>query len=166
MLKRKFIGFVFFLSLISIARAFTSCQTLDLFEKVEAIPDFQWQSSFAPTFTFTITDTTVAYQLYIILRHNEKYNYNNIWLTLLAKAPGDSIAKKFRLELPLASNEKGWLGSGMDDLYDHRVALTLDPQQFSFSKRGTYAFTLQHLMRENPLQNVMNIGIRLEKKAR
>jgi gliding motility-associated lipoprotein GldH len=64
----------------------------------------------------------------------------------------------------LATNEKGWLGSGMDDLFDHRIAVTLDPQKFNFSKSGEYIFTLEHVMREEPLQHVMNAGIRLEKK--
>jgi hypothetical protein len=69
------------------------------------------------------------------------------------------------LELPLANNEKGWLGSAMDDLYEHRVALTLDPQKFNFKKAGTYSFILEQVMREDPLLNVLNAGIRLEKKS-
>lgn len=82
---------------------------------------------------------------------------------MYAQAPGDS-AQKFMLELPLATNEKGWLGTAMDDLYEHRVALTLDPQKFNFKKKGTYIFTLEQVMREDPLQHVLNAGIRLEKK--
>jgi hypothetical protein len=34
-----------------------------------------------------------------------------------------------------------------------------------FSKPGEYKFILEHIMRENPLREVMNIGIRLEKTA-
>jgi hypothetical protein len=30
-------------------------------------------------------------------------------------------------------------------------------------KKGMYTFTLQHVMREDPLQYVMNAGIRVEK---
>ena len=140
-----------------------SCNTIDLYERVASIPNYAWQSNFKPRFTFDISDTTSTYQVYIILRHNEKYNYNNIWLNLYAQAPGDST-QKFMLELPLATNDKGWLGTAMDDLYEHRVALTLDPQKFNFKKKGTYTFTLEQVMREDPLQHVMNVGIRLEKK--
>jgi gliding motility-associated lipoprotein GldH len=141
-----------------------SCRTIDLYEKVVSIPGHSWQSNFKPTFTFEIKDTSSNYQVFIILRHNDKYNYNNIWLNLYAQAPGDS-SKKFMLELPLANNEKGWLGSAMDDLYEHRVALTLDPQKFNFKKAGIYSFTLEQVMREDPLLNVLNAGIRLEKKS-
>jgi gliding motility-associated lipoprotein GldH len=141
-----------------------SCRTIDLYEKVVSIPGHSWQSNFKPKFTFEIKDTSSNYQVFIILRHNDKYNYNNIWLNLYAQAPGDS-SKKFMLELPLANNEKGWLGSAMDDLYEHRVALTLDPQKFNFKKAGTYSFILEQVMREDPLLNVLNAGIRLEKKS-
>ena len=141
-----------------------SCRTIDLYEKVVSIPGHSWQSNFKPKFTFEIKDTSSNYQVFIILRHSDKYNYNNIWLNLYAQAPADS-SKKFMLELPLANNEKGWLGSAMDDLYEHRVALTLDPQKFNFKKAGTYSFTLEQVMREDPLLNVLNAGIRLEKKS-
>jgi gliding motility-associated lipoprotein GldH len=155
---RKTIFFLFAVLILN------SCRTIDLYEKVVSIPGHSWQSNFKPKFTFEIKDTSSNYQVFIILRHNDKYNYNNIWLNLYAQAPGDS-AKKFMLELPLANNEKGWLGSAMDDLYEHRVALTLDPQKFNFKKAGTYSFTLEQVMREDPLLNVLNAGIRLEKKS-
>ncbi|MDQ3552171.1 MAG: gliding motility lipoprotein GldH [Bacteroidota bacterium] len=140
-----------------------SCTTIDLYERVVPISQHKWNSDFKPTFAFIIKDTTTAYQLFIILRHNEKYNYNNIWLNLTAGSPVDSV-QKFMVELPLATNEKGWLGSGMDDIYEHRIGLTLDPSKFNFNAPGTYNFTIEHTMREDPLDNVMNVGIRLEKK--
>ena len=141
----------------------SSCQTVDLYEKTVAIPEHDWKSSFKPEFKFIIKDTAASYQLYIVLRHNEKYNYNNIWVNLNTQAPG-TPPQKFMLELPLASSEKGWLGTAMDDLYEHRIAVTLDPAKFNFSKSGEYAFTIEQAMREDPLQNVLNVGLRIEKK--
>jgi len=67
---------------------------------------------------------------------------------------------KARYELQLATNEKGWLGTGMDDIYEHRIALT-NPQRF---RGGTYKFVVEQVMREDPLQHVWNAGIRVEKK--
>ena len=143
----------------------SACTRIDLFEKVEAIPSHQWKGSLKPAFTFEIKDTSAPYQIYVILRHNEKYNYNNIWVNLHTKSPDGTISKA-QYELPLANTEKGWLGTGMDDLYEHRIALTPINQQFYFKKAGTYTFTLEHVMREEPLQHVMNVGLRIEKKSR
>lgn len=147
------------------AGGLSSCQSIDLFEKVETLPGQQWSSGFKPVFQFDIKDTTVPYQLFVILRHTNKYNYNNIWIKLHTLSP-DSTASQAQYELPLATNEKGWLGTGMDDLYEHRIALTPLNQDFYFKKSGQYRFTLEQVMREDPLQHVMNIGFRIEKKTR
>jgi len=161
--KTRFIS-IFLLLLVS-SFLIISCQTIDLYEKVVPVPQQEWQSRYKPSFTFEIKDTTIPYQLYIIIRHTEKYNYNNIWINLHTQSP-DSTVSKAQYELPLASKEKGWLGTGMDDLYEHRIALTPLNQDFYFKKPGKYTFSLEHIMREDPLEHVMNVGLRVEKKNR
>jgi gliding motility-associated lipoprotein GldH len=151
------------LAFVLVALSLAACQTIDLYEKVETIPGHTWQSGYKPKFNFTVKDTTASYQLNIIIRHSEQYRFRNIWLNLYAQAPGDSV-KKFTVELPLATPEKGWLGSGMDDLYEHQVTLTLDPSKFNFNKPGDYNFTFEQIMREDPLMYVFNIGMGIEKK--
>lgn len=144
----------------------SSCEKIDLYERTVAIPKNEWSSRYAPSFSFEISDTASPYQVYIILRHDDRYNYNNIWLNLVAEGPDGKKAAFNQIEMPLADKEKGWLGSGMGDLYEHRIPITLDPQQFSFNRKGVYRFTLGHVMREDPLQHVLNVGLRLERKAR
>lgn len=137
-----------------------SCTTVDLYEKTVALPGHQWKSSFKPSFTFTIKDTNSLYQIFLILRHNEKYNYSNIYVNLYARLPGQDSVLKIQQDLLLASPEKGWLASGMDDIYEHRLKLG-EPQTL---KAGTYTFILEQIMREDPLLNVMNAGLRVEKE--
>ena len=137
-----------------------SCTTVDLYEKTVAIPGHQWKSSFKPSFTFTIKDTNSLYQIFLILRHNEKYNFSNIYVNLYASVPGQDSALKIQQDLLLASPEKGWLASGMDDIYEHRLKLG-EPQTLN---AGTYTFILEQIMREDPLLNVMNAGLRVEKE--
>ena len=138
-----------------------SCEKINLYEKNVAIPGHQWQSSFRPQFEFEISDTVQPYHFFIVLRHNEKYNYNNIWVKLRIQPPSDTIHTE-QLELTLANNEKGWLGSAMDDLYEHRVRVT--PQEGFMLKKGLYKFTVEHIMRDDPLEHIMNVGLRIEKK--
>ncbi|HET9825188.1 MAG TPA: gliding motility lipoprotein GldH [Chitinophagaceae bacterium] len=147
-----------FVILVSCTFWLVSCTTVDLYEKNVTIPGFKWKSTFKPEFSFIIKDTSSPYQLFLVLRHNEKYNYNNIWINLYSQPPRDTVHKA-TFELPLANAEK-WLGSGMDDIYEHRIKLT-DPQ---YLKAGTYRFKIEQIMREDPLENVMNIGLRVEKK--
>ena len=141
-----------------------SCTTIDLYEKNVTVPRHDWSSSFKPEFTFTIKDTTAAYRLYFVIRHNDKYHYKNIYINLYTHQPGIDSVQKSSFDLPLATDEKGWLGSGMDDIYEHRIPLTPQEQDLFFPHPGNYSFSVEQIMREDPLENVMNVGIRIEKK--
>lgn len=160
MRKTSYLTFLRNYSFAFIFLSFFSCNTIDLYEKVVAVPNFEWQSSFRPQFKFQIKDTTVPYQLYIVLRHSDKYNWNNIWINLYTESPGDS-ARKVQYELPLANKER-WLGTAMGDLYEHRVLIT--PKPVYFKRSGEYRYSIEHTMREDPLQHVLNVGLRIEKK--
>jgi gliding motility-associated lipoprotein GldH len=133
-----------------------------VYEKDIALPGQQWQGNFHPSFDFDIRDddTSYRYNVYLILRHTDAYNYNNIWIRGTVKQPGDSAVRSERYDLLLATNDKGWLGSGMDDIYEHRVQIQQDTK---FSHPGRYSFTLEQIMREDPLKHVLNVGVRIEK---
>ena len=139
---------------------FTSCTTIDLYEKAVTIPKHQWSSSFKPSFDFTIKDTSAPYRLFLVLRHTEKYNFNNIFVNVYVKGPGQDTVQKIQRDLVLATNDKGWLASGMDDIYEHRIELGSDQSL----RAGNYTFTIEQIMREDPLENVLNVGLRIEKK--
>lgn len=148
---------LFFL-LVPCTLCLVTCTTADLYEKTVPLPDHEWKGTYKPEFEFTIKDTASLYQVFFVMRHTEKYNYNNIWINLYSQQPGDTL-RKAPFELQLATNEKGWLASGMDDIYEHRIQL-IQPVRF---KAGTYKLILENIMREDPLQHVLNVGIRIEK---
>ena len=79
---------------------------------------------------------------------------------MYVKGPRQDTAQKIQQDLVLATNEKGWLASGMDDIYEHRVQLGSDQSL----KAGKYTFTIEQIMREDPLENVINVGLRIEMK--
>lgn len=130
-----------------------------MYEKTVAIPDHAWKSSFRPEFEFIITDSTTTYNAFLVLRHNEKYNFNNIYVNLHVKEPGQDTTAIIRRDLELATNE-GWKGSGMDDIYEIRLPLA---ERLPL-KTGKYTFTVEQIMREDPLDNVLNVGVRLERE--
>ena len=136
-----------------------ACTTVDVFEKNITIPKHEWGSSFKPEIVFEIKDTVSTYNIFVVIRHSDAYRYKNIWVNIYTQPPGDSINKQ-QLDLRLATDDKGWLGSGMDDIYEHRIIITEKPVTL---KAGTYRFRFENIMREDPLEHVMNVGIRVEK---
>ncbi|MDQ6814641.1 MAG: gliding motility lipoprotein GldH [Bacteroidota bacterium] len=136
----------------------TSCQTIDVYEKTTAFPLHSWKSAEKPSFTFEITDTTRLYNIFFVLRHEDAYAYNNIWVNLTLKGPREVV--NVRREFILGNNRQGWLGSGMDDVFEHRLSFSDKPAPLH---KGVYTFTLQQDMREDPLDHILNAGIRVEK---
>ena len=137
-----------------------SCAKIGLFEKTTHIPSQSWSYDFKPSFTFTITDTSSSYNVYIVVRHTDAYNYNNLWLTVGSKGPGDTVRSQ-NINIELGNDMKGWEGTGMDDIFEVRKNIT--PGPVPFKKAGEYTFTVSQIMRENPLLHILNVGIRVEK---
>ena len=131
-----------------------------MFEKTDPIPQQSWDYNHKPSFTFTITDTSTAYNIFIVLRHTDAYSYNNIWLTVGSQAPGDTMRSQ-NMNLELGDDVKGWHGTGTDDIFE--VRKNISPGPVPFKKPGNYTFTIAQIMRENPLKHILNVGIRVEK---
>lgn len=137
-----------------------SCIKVNLFEKQASIPSQQWYYSYVPEFTFHIDDTSSLYNVYIVLRHTDLYNYNNVWLRVGSNSPSDSMHYQ-NLNLVLANDSKGWDGIGMDDIFEVRKNISAGP--LTFKKPGDYTFSIAQVMRENPLKYILDIGVRVEK---
>lgn len=138
-----------------------SCTQIELYEKNTAIPQFAWQQHFSAKGEFMITDTIAAYSIYLVLRHTDAYQYNNIWLNVGLMPPGDSLHFQ-KVNLQLGNDANGWEGTGMNDIWEVRKLLNGQPRRFK--KPGKYSFTISQIMRDNPLLHVISAGLRLEKK--
>lgn len=136
-----------------------ACGKVNFFERTERFPQQEWSTKVEPTASFDIQDTSSLYHIYVVLRHTDAYRYNNIWINITTQSPNDS-PKNQLLNIALADNTKGWLGSGMDDIFDRRARITREPITL---KKGLYTFKLKQAMRENPLAYIMSAGIRVEK---
>ncbi len=137
-----------------------SCRQLDIYERNTSIPGMAWKSDFAAKGTLTITDTNVRYRVYLVLRHTDAYKYENIWLNISLQGPGDSV-QSGRYNVQLATDAQGWEGTGMNDIWE--VRKLLDANSRIFNKKGDWNFSINHLMRDEPLLNIMSAGLRIEK---
>jgi gliding motility-associated lipoprotein GldH len=143
--------------LIGVVLFTTSCGSIDVFEKTKAFAQHEWAGNDSASFSFDIKDTASLYQLYFVLRHEDAYPKKNIWVDIKMKTPDSTI--QLKREFYLADNTK-WLGTAIDDIIEHRISINQAPIKL---KKGSYAFTLKQVMREDPLPYVLNAGIRVEK---
>ena len=145
------------LIIIITSAIFSSCKNIDLFEKNTNIPNLHWKNDFAAKGQFDIKDTLALYNVFIVLRHTDAYKYNNIWLNIGLQAAGDTMVTQ-KINLALGSDAQGWKGAGMTDIWEVREFITRIPL-----KSSTYNFSISQIMRDNPLQNIISAGLRIEK---
>jgi|GEM_PF-36125 len=142
-----------------------SCMPSPYYQKNHTIPQNAWSYDYKPAFRVEVSDTTVYYTMYFIIRHTEAYPYANIWLRIRSMQPGDTTGTTSRIEVPLAAPSGQWLGRGMGAVWEHRMIITGQQDSLLFRKAGTYTFSIEQDMRVNPLPEVLQVGLRVEKGA-
>ena len=108
---------------------------------------------------FVIDNTAIAYNLYFNLRVTPNYKYSNIFVLIHQTGP-DKQTETTRYEFKLATPEGEWLGAGTGNLYSYQ---TIFKTNFKFALKGKYHIEIEQNMRDNPLRNVSDAGLRVEK---
>lgn len=106
-----------------------------------------------------IDDETVPYNLYLNLRVTGAYRYANLYAVLSQTSPGKKVAKT-RYQFKLANPDGEWLGSGSGNLYSYQLPMRTG---YKFPAKGVYHFEIEQNMRDNPLHEVSDVGLRVEK---
>jgi gliding motility-associated lipoprotein GldH len=105
-----------------------------------------------------IEDADKSYNLYMNLRHTADYKYANIFVLIHQVAPGGKRSTE-RKEFKLAYPDGEWLGSGSGNLYTYQL---LFKENYTFPAAGNYAFEFEQNMRDNPLREIRDVGLRVE----
>ncbi|MEO8884459.1 MAG: gliding motility lipoprotein GldH [Mucilaginibacter sp.] len=107
----------------------------------------------------TITDETVPYNLYLNLRVTADYKYSNLFVLIRQINPDKKVAT-VRYEFKLANADGEWLGSGSGNIYSYQVPFV---KNYKFPAKGMYRFEIEQNMRDNPLREVSDVGLRVER---
>jgi gliding motility-associated lipoprotein GldH len=142
-----------------LAGSLSSCDSSVLFEENVRIPDNRWDAANVIKLNAEIPDTAQLYNVYVNVRNAGGYPYSNIFLFLNTTLP-DGKRSRDTLEVTLADEKGQWLGDGMGDIWDNRV---LFRENMHFPQSGRYTFQLEQAMRQNPLPQIMDVGLRIEK---
>lgn len=138
---------------------FISCNWNDVFISYKPIADKGWSKDSLYSFDVSITDTKTLYNIYVNIRNNGDYPYQNMWIFLKNQQP-DSVIVSDSIECYLADQRGKWLGKGTGSVYEMPI---LYQQNIKFEKPGIYHYTLVHGMRDSVLKGVSDIGLRVEK---
>ena len=144
--------------IVSFLLILASCTNTNVYDKLEAIKDASWASKNIIRLEYVVQDTATAQDIFINLRHTGLYKYNNIYLFVTTTAPNGKNIKD-TVEFALAQPSGKWLGSGVGDILDCRLAYK---RQVRFGQRGKYIFYIQHGMRDTNLAEILDVGLRID----
>jgi gliding motility-associated lipoprotein GldH len=150
--------FLYILSVLLII-GIVSCDRKRVFEAYHPIGENGWNKDSVVVFKVQLTDTTRNHNLYVNIRNKGTYPYSNLYLFLSINSP-DGKNLTDTVEFSLAEPSGRWKGSGIGDLHDNQI---LYKSSVFFPHKGKYIFRIKQGMRDNVLQGIRDIGIRIEK---
>ena len=151
--------FIFFLLIIS-AFSIISCDKNRIYEKNKEIKNNNWNISDFKKFDVMIEDTLSLHKFYLNIRNTGDYKYSNIYIFITTSFPDNSIIRD-TAQIILADKDGRWLGTGLGNIKDIRI---LFKKGIRFPQKGIYSFTIEQGMRDQNLEGIADIGIRIEKQ--
>lgn len=157
MLKINHLPFCVALVLLSVL--LISCGRAPLFDNTVAIKKGLWKSEDNALFEVNVKDTTAIYKFYVSIRHTESYRFSNLYMFMNTRFPNGNITRD-TLECILAGPDGKWIGKGFGELKDNQILLN---SALRFPLKGKYTFELEQGMRVKELNDITDVGIRIEK---
>ncbi len=135
-----------------------SCNQVAIYEQYQFIESTVWEKDKEYFFSFHIQDTTAIYNLTFEIRNNNRYPFQNLWVFVTEEEPIGPL-KRDTVECILADEFGKWHGSGIS-LFQSGFPIRTNHK---FEHPGMYTFSFQQGMREQNLQGIQEIGLRVEK---
>jgi gliding motility-associated lipoprotein GldH len=156
-LKRSFL-------LLLIAVAIVSCDKKRVFDEYHSVGK-SWDKDSVVSFELPKLDTKKQYNLFLNIRDNNDYPYNNLFLIVSMEQP-DKVTKVDTLEYQMANPDGSLLGDGFTDVKDSKLVYK---ERMTF-KEGVYKVHIRQAIRQTgkvagveKLDGITEVGFRIEK---
>jgi gliding motility-associated lipoprotein GldH len=153
-------SFLFLLVLI----CFLSCDKKRVFDDYKSV-GAAWQKDSIVSFDFKQEDTTKLYNLFVNLRANQAYQFNNLYVIVAMERPG-GFTKVDTLQYQMTNPDGSLLGQGFSDIKESKLFYK---ENLRFDTIGDYKVRIQQAVRQTgkiegiqTLQGITEVGFRIE----
>ena len=143
---------------------FSSCDKKRIFDEYKSVGS-AWHKDSIVTFNLPELDSTKQYNLFVNLRANSDYQFNNLFLIVALELP-NGFTKVDTLEYQMAEPDGTLLGNGFSDLKESKLFYK---ENVRFKSK--YKVYIKQAVRENgkvpgvkALDGITEVGFRIEKK--
>ncbi len=137
---------------------FSACNQHVLMDENLAVDDEGWDYRNRAGFEVLVEDTLSLHAFYLNVRQKESYRYNNLYIFLHTTFPNGTLTHD-TIECVLAQPDGKWLGKTSGSYISNQILLN---ESLRFPLAGQYRFEIEQAMREEKLQGIADIGIRIE----
>ncbi|RZJ63235.1 MAG: gliding motility lipoprotein GldH [Flavobacterium sp.] len=150
--------------IVGLLLLFSSCDKNRVFDEYKSL-DGKWNKDSIVSFAFEQKDTLSRYNLFVNVRNNNSYPYNNMFLIIQMQEP-DGLTKVDTLEYQMANPDGSLMGDGFTDVKESKLWYK---QNLVFPKTGKYLVSIKHAVRNTgkitgvqELEGVTDVGFRIE----
>ncbi|WP_281231379.1 gliding motility lipoprotein GldH [Flavobacterium gelatinilyticum] len=140
-----------------------SCDKKRVFDEYKSVGS-AWHKDSIVTFDLPVLDSTKMYNLFVNLRANNNYPFNNLFLIVSLETP-NGYTKVDTLEYQMANPDGSLMGNGFTDIKESK--LFYKDAKF----RGHYKVHIKQAVRESgkipgvqELDGITDVGFRIEDK--
>lgn len=134
-----------------------SCSEKAYYEKVYSFESKEWNQRVKPSFTVDIEDTTKEYNFIVTLRTTTDYKYSNLWIFMNTKSPGGEKGRE-PFQLFITNPDGSWIGKKTGTIVENQLRFN----QRKLPQKGKYVFTLEQGITASTIDEVLDIGLRVE----
>ena len=138
-----------------------ACQNNIIYHSYTPVPLDGWNKSDTLVYTLPASIPAGTYEMTIGIRHQESYPYRDLWMNISTNVKDTSTYTTDTLQLFLADKTGNWNGNGPGGLYQFTKLYT--PSFTIAQDSASRNIRIVHIMTDNPLKGISDVGIRLEK---
>jgi len=156
-IKSSILFILIFFSLIS-------CDKKRVFDEYQSVGK-SWHKDSIVSFDLPKLDPKKTYNLYVNVRDNDDYPFNNLFLIVSLEQPNKQI-KVDTLEYQMTNPDGTLLGEGFTDIKENKLFYK---DKVSFTQKGLYKVHIKHALRQTgkiegvtSLNGISDVGFRIE----
>ncbi|KQW96156.1 gliding motility lipoprotein GldH [Flavobacterium sp. Root420] len=141
-----------------------SCDKKRVFDEYKSVGS-AWHKDSVVTFDLPVLDSTKKYNLFVNLRDNNDYPFNNLFLIVALEMP-NGFTKVDTLEYQMANPDGTLLGNGFTDIKESKLYY-----KEGVKFRGKYKVHIKQAVRQSgkipgvqELDGITDVGFRIEQK--
>lgn len=145
--------------LLSVCILVVSCNRGTVMNETYEVPSPEWNYNEPICYDMWIEDTSTGYDLTFSIRHSNDFEWQNAFFLIRTVFPDMEVSVD-TLECILAEPDGRWIGNRSGKYY--RIGF-LYKQGIRFPQAGEYRFEIRHAMRDDNLQGIRSIGLKVQR---